>query len=120
MATIDADPRGSLAEILSTRARAAAPSRLALDVVGGAAIAATAAWARPAGWLALASAATCFLSYGLWALTERRLVSEPWRLPMLAERSYRGLHAAAAILGLAAFVALLLALLGIGLGPIIS
>ena len=120
MATVGVDSRASLAEILSARARTAAPSRLALDVLGGAAIATTAAWARPAGWLALASAATCFFCYGLWAITERQLLSEPWRLPRVAERTYRGLHAAAAIVGMTAFVLLLLALLGIGLGPIIS
>ncbi len=119
-ATISADSRATLGEILSLRARTAAPSRLALDVAGGAAIAATAAWAKPAGWLAIASAAICFLCYGLWAISERRLLSEPWRLSRPVELTYRGLHAATAMVGLAAFVALLLALLGIGLGPIIS
>jgi hypothetical protein len=110
-------PDASLAELLSARARMAAPSRLALDIVGGGAVAATSAWARPIGWLVLSTAALCFFAYGLWAVAERHL-ADPTQSGV--RDRWVVLQSLAALLGVAAFVMLLFAALGVGLGTWIS
>jgi hypothetical protein len=113
-------PDATLAEVLSARALRADPSRLWLDVLGGAAIVAVAAWARPTGWVALASAAGCAMSYGIWAWAERRLRALDWPFTASIERRWRLVRAAAGVVGLAAFALFLLAFVGLALGPIIS
>ena len=113
-------PEATLAEILSERARDAAPSRLLLDVVGGAVVVAIAVWARPFGWTVLVSAGLCFSLYGIWATADRRLRSSVIPTPVAAARAWRATRASAAVLGMSAFVALLLAALGLSLGTWIS
>lgn len=118
MDTVDADDRPdiTLGELLSRRARRTPPSRLVIDVAGGLSIAAVAVWARPGGWGVPLSAGLCLLSYGVWATAERRLLASPWQLTQLVERAWRAGHAAAAVLGVASFLLLLLSLLSVGLG----
>lgn len=106
----------TLHELLSLRARRTPRSRLLIDIVGGIAIAAAALWARPGSALMLLSGGVCLASYGAWAFAERRIFDSPWRLSARAERVWRTLKAAATLLGLLAFLALLFALLSLGLG----
>lgn len=133
----------SLAQILSTRAQHASAVRLAVDIAGGAAVAAAAIVTRPKGWVALMAAALCFLSYGTWAATGRRLhnstrpvgatedATEDVRddaLPVMPASTPRAqsyplwllLHTASALGGVAAFLLLLFATLALSLGKIIS
>ena len=110
----------SLAELLSARARRTPRDRLALDVIGGILIATTAGWARPSGWVVVAAAAGCFAFYGIWALAELRLLPRSWPEPAPNERLWEAVQGAAAVLGLGSFVLLLIAALGVGLGPIKS
>jgi hypothetical protein len=113
-------PDATLTEVLSARALRAQPSRLWLDVIGGAAIIAVALWARPTGWVAITSAATCVLAYGVWAWCERRLRALAWPFPQAIERRWRAVQLIAGVTGLAAFALFLLAFVGLALGPIVS
>jgi hypothetical protein len=110
----------SLSGVLGARARRTPADRLAIDVVGGALIGAAAIWARPTAWLALFAAATCFFAYGCWAVTERRMHADPSSPAPSAGAAWRYGRHASATLGLAAFITLLFALLGLALGPIKS
>jgi hypothetical protein len=110
----------SLSELLSARARRTPADRLLIDIVGGALVAAVSLWARPAGWVALLAVATCFLSYGAWAIAERRLLPPAWPARIEHESAWRALHTTSAFIGLAAFGLLLFACLGIALGTIVS
>lgn len=110
----------TLSELLSARARRTPRDRLAIDVIGGFLIAATAGWARPSGWLVVAAAAGCFAFYGIWALAERQLLPRPWPERPSHEGLWEAVQGAAAVLGVGCFVLLLLAALGVGLGPIKS
>jgi hypothetical protein len=120
MATTDGRPDASLADFLHTRALSAAPRRLALDLIGGALVAAAALWARPAGWTVLASAGSCFSMFGLWAISERRLPTDSRDIPAHIEFGWLALRTSAAGLGVAALFAFLFALLGFALGTWIS
>lgn len=124
---IDSPPFGdavpanaSLAEILSARARRTPRDRLAIDAIGGFLIAGTAGWARPSGWVLVAAAAGCFAFYGIWALAERHLLPRQWPERPSHEGLWEAVQGAAAVLGVGSFVLLLLAALGVGLGPIKS
>lgn len=110
----------SLAEILSARARRTPFDRLVIDLVGGGLVVAAAMWARPGGWVALASAASCFLGYGAWAIAERRLSPVPWPATVRHEEIWRAVRGAAAFVGIGGFVLLLFATLGLALGSIVS
>lgn len=113
------DSHPSLAELLSARAKASPVSRLVIDLVGGAAVAGMAVWARQFGWFPLLAAGVCLSAYGLWALIERRLESErdlSERAALTLELALRG----AATVGLVGFVGLLFGLLAIAFGPVIS
>lgn len=112
----DDRPHTTLSELLSHRARRSPVSRLVIDVSGGLAIAAVATWARPGWWGVPLSAGLCLLCYGSWAIAERRLFPAPWQLTEFAERGWRAGRAAAALLGIASFLLLLLSLLAAGLG----
>ncbi|MBA3853058.1 MAG: hypothetical protein C0503_01510 [Gemmatimonas sp.] len=92
--------------------------RLVLDIAGGVLIGSAAIWARPLGWFPLLAAAICFSSYGCWAFAERHLSATAD--PLTHERGWQFARGAAAFIGLAAFVTLLFALLGVALGPIKS
>lgn len=120
MVAAELPANASLAELLSARARRTPRDRLALDVAGGVLIACAALWARPTGWLTVAAAATCFASYGVWAIAELRLLPRPWPEREPHEQLWRALQAGAAFVGLGAFVLLLFAALGLALGTIIS
>jgi hypothetical protein len=113
-------PDASLTEVLSTRALRARPSRLWIDVLGGAAVAAVAVWARPTGWVAIASAAGCAMAYGVWACAERVTRSLEWGTPQAIERRWHAVRTIAGVVGLAAFVLFLLSFVGLALGPIVS
>ena len=110
----------SLAELLSARARRTPRDRLVLDVIGGILIAATAGWARPSGWVVVAAVAGCFAFYGIWALAELRLLPRPWPERAANEGIWEAVQGAAAVLGVGSFVLLLIAAVGVGLGPIKS
>jgi hypothetical protein len=110
----------SLGEVLDRRARRTPPSRLAIDIIGGVLIVAAAAWARMGPWLALVGAGAALAAYGTWARAAQHLAEEPWRLPKPVERRWRLLQAVTAPIGIAGFVLLLFALLGVGLGRLIS
>ncbi|HET8769711.1 MAG TPA: hypothetical protein VFM71_01890 [Gemmatimonadaceae bacterium] len=109
-----------LAEILGERALRAGSSRLTADIIVGTLIVAVAVWLRPAAWVLLLSAGACLMAYGAWAFAVRRLSAEAWRMPPGAENGWRALRAAGAFVGVAAFVLLLISLLGTMLGPLIS
>lgn len=110
----------TLADVLGARARRTPSDRLVLDIIGGIMVSAAAIWARPTGWFSLLAAALCFACYGCWAFTERRRSAAPEGAPAPTSVSWRVLRQVSAVLGLAAFVMLLFALLGIALGPIKS
>lgn len=110
----------SLAEILSARARRAPFDRLVIDLVGGGLVVAAALWARPGGWVVLASAASCFLGYGAWGIAERRMQPAPWPATVPHEGVWRAVRGLAAFVGIGAFVLLLFATLGLALGRIVS
>lgn len=112
-------PEKTLADVLGERARRTPMDRLILDVVGGVLIAAAAVWARPPAWFPLVAAAVCFACYGCWAVTERRLHPEPSAEAEISP-AWRFLRQASAVVGLAAYVTLLFAVLGLALGPIKS
>lgn len=110
----------TLADVLGARARRTPMDRLVLDVVGGVLIGAAAAWARPPAWFPLLTAAACFACYGCWAIAERRLHPDPSTPPTVASPAWHFARQTAAVLGIAAYVTLLFALLGLALGPIKS
>ena len=109
-----------LAEILGERALRAGSPRLTADIIVGTVIVVVAAWLRPAAWMLLLSAGACLAAYGTWAFAVRRLSAEAWRLSPGAENGWRALRAAGAFVGIAAFVLLLISLLGMMLGRLIS
>jgi hypothetical protein len=113
-------PDASLADFLHARALTTARSRLAIDLFGGALVAAVVLWARPVGWTVLASAGFCFSMYGLWAIADRHLQADSRDQPASIEFGWLAVRMSAAGLGLAALFALLFALLGLALGTWIS
>jgi len=120
MVVIEPPPNASLAEILRARAFRTPQDRLLIDIVGGVLVVAAAAWARPAGWVALAAAAACFFAYGGWAIADRNLQARPWPESIPNESLWGAVRGAMAVIGIAAFALLLFATLGIALGPIKS
>jgi hypothetical protein len=115
-----AGPTASLSEFLRARVLANAPRRLVFDLVGGAAVAVCALWARPVGWVVLASAGLSFAMYGAWGLAERRLQPETVDTRAFVEFVWFCVRAASAGIGLLAFMAFIFALLGMALGTWIS
>ena len=113
-------PDATLRDFLHARALATSQGRLVLDVVGGAAVAGTAWWAKPAGWTLLATAGLSFSMYGLWAAAERRLQPGPTEMPEFIEFAWLSLRTGAAVIGGVAFLIFLFALLGLTLGTWIS
>lgn len=110
----------SLREILSARALRTPMDRLLIDLIGGSLILAASVWAQPPGWVVLSSAATCFLSYGSWAIAERRVQPRPWPESIPFESLWRALQVVASVVGIAGFALLLFAMLGLALGSIVS
>ncbi len=120
MAPAALQPDATLAEFLHARALATAPGRLGLDLAVGTAVAAVATWARPAGWLVLASAGLCFAMYAVWAISERHLQAESRDMRPFSEFAWIAARIGAAGLGLLALMAFLFALLRLALGTWIS
>lgn len=110
----------TLADVLGARAMRSPMDRLVLDIVGGILVGAAAIWARPTGWFPLALAAMCFASYGSWAIAERRLRSASDTSSEESPQAWLIFQQATATIGVASFVVLLFALLGVALGPIKS
>lgn len=120
MEPIGADPVVTLPDFLRARARASTLRRLTFDMVGGTAIAVAAVWAKPVGWAVLASAATCFAMYGVWAIAERHVEVGAREGSAVTAYGWFVLRTSAAGIGLAAFLALVFVLLGLALGTWIS
>lgn len=118
--TASLPPDASLSELLSARALRTPRDRLWIDIAGGAALVLVAAWARPTGWVALASMASCLLWYGVWASAERTLRALTFPFPRGIERRWRTVRTVSGLLGIASFVLFLFAGLGLGLGRLIS
>ena len=116
MEPIGTDPVVTLPEFLRARARASTPRRLAFDVIGGSAVAVAAWWAKPVGWAVLASAASCFAMYGVWAIAQRHVEGGAPEGRAVTEYAWFVLRTSAAALGMAAFLALVFVLLGLALG----
>ena len=106
-------PDVTLPELLAARARGASDERLVANVAGGVLVAAAAAFWRPTVWPLVASAALCFVAYGLWGIADRAIGDS-------AARGPRGLRGLATALGWLAALALLSSVLAVGLGRIIS
>lgn len=113
-------PDASLHEFLHQRALVTAPTRLVIDVLGGALVAGAALWARPAGWAVLSSAGLCFSMYGVWAVSERRLQAGFSDMPAFVEFVWLAARTSAALGGLASLGAFLFSLLALSLGTWIS
>lgn len=113
-------PDFPLAEFLRVRALASTRDRLIVDIMGGAAVAGTAWWARPIGWLVLASAGLCLSTYGVWAVAERRLQAGTRDGEKVIEFAWFTTRSVAAGVGVAAFLTFTFALLGLLLGTWIS
>lgn len=120
MVAAEMPSNASLAELLSARARRTPPDRLVVDVVGGLAVAITAAWARPGTWVVWTAAGACLAMYGLWAFAEVSLLPRAWPEKVAHESMWQAVRGTAAVLGVGAFVVLLLAALGVALGPLTS
>lgn len=120
MHAIDVRSNASLAEVLSARAHQATPVRLLADISGGTALVLAMAVYQPRAWVVLASAGLCFSAYGVWALAERRLEWRTLYRSVAAERGWRTARMVSAVVGLGAFVTMLLASLMLILGTWIS
>lgn len=120
MEPIGTDPVVTLPEFLRARARASTPRHLAFDMLGGGAIAVAALWAKPSGWAVLASAASCFAMFGVWAVAERHVEGGAREGRAVAEYAWFVVRTSAAVLGMVAFLALVFVLLGLALGTWIS
>lgn len=107
--------RGSLPELLVSRARQSSDRRLAVDAATGIVLAAIVAILRPPLWIPLTALAACLGAYGVWGILDRELGD-----------AYAGKRALAIGRGFAAVIGAAAALLfGISLffgllGPIIS
>ena len=89
----------TLATVLVRRARAASDGRLVLDAVGGLIAGAVALVLHPPGWPTIASAATCFLAFGVWGITDRTVRESGAGARGRALRTLRGAAVALGILG---------------------
>jgi hypothetical protein len=113
-------PGASLPELLAARARGASDGRLVLDVAGGLLVGAIALFWRPPAWVLIVSAALCFAAFGAWGIADRELHDRPEAAVMTSRRLLRVLRAVAVIVGTLATVTLLVAALGVLLGPLQS
>ena len=107
----------TLPTVLVRRARTASDGRLVLDAAGGLIASVVALVFRPPAWPAIASAAVCFLAFGLWGISDRSLRESDagtWG------RALRALRTAAVALGALAGVALALTTMALMLGTWIS
>lgn len=107
-------PDERLAGVLGTRSERTPTSRLLLEFVGGTLVGMAAIWARPTGWVGLATLSGCVACYGIWALARRRARRTG------AATTWAVVERITGPLGVAAFIFLLFVLLGIALGTLIS
>ena len=107
----------TLQEFLVARARRSSDSRLALDVAAGFTVALAAVLWRGWAWVLVASAAGCFLAYGVWGIVDRELlerVSGDGR----GVRALRAARIIAAVVGTLAAVMVLISGLAVVIGPV--
>lgn len=114
-----AETDNSLPEFLAERAKRASDTRLAADVGAGlVAMVVFGLWRIPM-WHLLVSAGACFFFYGLWAIANRELTDSapvaPW-----GRTALKALAATSALLGVAAGVFLMLAVVAKLIGRVIS
>ena len=110
----------SLAQFIAERARHASDARLVANAVGGLGALAALLWWRPVLWVQLASAAACFLAYGLWGIGDRELRDRAARATPGTLAALRALRTLALALGGAAMLTFLLTVTALALGTIIS
>src|SRR5688572_9426202 len=65
--------RGSIPELLMSRARRSSDRRLAVDAAIGIVLAAVIAILRPPLWIPLTALAACLGAYGAWGILDREL-----------------------------------------------
>ena len=107
--------RGSLPELLVSRARQSSDRRLAVDAAIGIVLAAVVAILRPPLWIPLTALAACLGAYGAWGILDRELADAGVgkRALSIGRGFVAALGTAAALLfGISLFFALL--------GPLIS
>ena len=109
--------RGSLPELLMSRARRSSDRRLAIDAAIGIVLAAVIAILRPPLWIPLTALAACLGAYGACGRLDREVrdAVSPSRTRLL-----QWARAIVALLGAAAAMTFGLTLFGALLGPIIS
>ena len=107
-------PDETLADVLGTGSERTPTSRLLLEFIGGLLVGMVAIWARPTGWVGLATLSVCVACYGAWALARRRARR------LGAATAWAVVERITGPLGVAAFIFLLFVLLGIALGTLIS
>ena len=113
-------PDASLPDALVARARAASDGRLAVDVVGGLAVAiASVAW-HPGVWPVLVSVGLCFASFGAWGIADREIAERPTATDHGFLRVLQGVRALSVVVGTASVLALMFSILGLALGTWIS
>jgi GNAT superfamily N-acetyltransferase len=113
------DRNVTLPKLLASRARRASDGRLAIDAILGAALTLGAgSWGGP-GWELLVCAGACLFAFGLWGIADRELL-ELRDTAVRASALLRLVRSAAALFGLTAAAALMLALLARVLGRMIS
>ena len=69
--------RGSLPELLASRARNASDKRLVLDAAVGLIVAATVVALRPPLWVPLAALAFSLGAFGIWGILDRETADAP-------------------------------------------
>jgi hypothetical protein len=113
-------PDASLLEFLAARARSSSARRLTLDSVTGAAVVVAVIRWDSNLQIVVASAAACFLAYGVWGLLDRAgfmTLGRGWK--RLAGAVY-ALRALSALFGVLAALSLMLAVWALALGTWIS
>ena len=107
----------TLATVLVRRARSASDGRLVLDAAGGLIATVVVLVLHPPGWPVIASAALCFLAFGVWGISDRTIRESD---AGTQGRALHALRAAAAALGVLGGVALAISAMFLMLGTWIS
>jgi hypothetical protein len=107
----------TLATVLVRRARSASDGRLVVDAAGGLITSVVVLVLHPPGWPVIASAAFCFLAFGVWGISDRTIRE---RDAGTRGRALHVLRAAAATIGILGAVALAISAMFLMLGTWIS
>ena len=107
----------TLATVLVRRARGASDGRLVVDAAGGLIVAVLVLVVHPPGWPVIASAAMCFLAFGVWGISDRTIREGD---AGVRGRALHALRAAAVALGVVGGVALAITTMALMLGTWIS